>query len=168
MLSAPIGTLKRLATVATMILIGSVSAQAHVSLLLPNGGEVLQVGETYQVRWTVDIAHNLQNWDLWYSTTGAAPWTALATDLPPGSGAVGSIHTYDWTVPDDPSATVRVRVRMENTGTNYLDISDEDLTINAVAPTIPTMSEWGLALMTLLLLGAGVLLLRRRQVFAGA
>ena len=33
----------------------------------------------------------------------------IAADLPAGDTAAGTIHSYDWTVPDDPSAAVRVR-----------------------------------------------------------
>ena len=106
------------------------AAQAHVRLIAPNGGEELQVGSVFTIEWTIVIGHNLQNWDLWYSTTGVGgPWIPIATNLPPGSGAVGSIHTYDWTVPDAVSDQVRIRVRMDNSGTDYEDRSDNDFSI---------------------------------------
>ena len=115
------------------LLLSAVPASGHVTLLDPNGGEVLEVGSVFEIRWQINIAHNLQNWDLWYSTTGAGgPWITIAMNLPPGSGAVGSIHTYDWTVPDDPSVQVRVRVRMDNSATDYFDISNADLSIVSV------------------------------------
>lgn len=57
------------------------------------------------------------------------PWIPIATDLPPGSTNVGSIHEYTWTVPDDLSSKVRVRVRMDNSGTDYYDVSDSNLAI---------------------------------------
>ena len=105
-------------------------ASAHVVLDLPNGGEDLVVGSTYTIQWHIAIAHTLQNWDLWYSTTGAAgPWIPIAMNLPPGSGAVGSVHTYDWEIPDTPSDQVRVRVRMDNSGKDYEDISNANLSI---------------------------------------
>ena len=50
----------------------SAGAEAHVLLIQPNGGEVLAVGSVYQIQWTIAISHNLQNWDLTYSTTGLA------------------------------------------------------------------------------------------------
>jgi len=46
-----------------------------------------------------------------------------------GDTAAGSLHSFTWTVPDDPSTTVRVRVRQDNTGTDYFDVSDADLAI---------------------------------------
>ena len=50
-------------------------------------------------------------------------------DLPTGNSDAGSVHTYDWTVPDTPSDQARVRVRMDNSGTDYYDESKEDFTI---------------------------------------
>ena len=37
---------------------------------------------------------------------------------------MGSIHTYNWTVPAVVDSSVWVRVRMDNSGTDYLDVSD--------------------------------------------
>jgi hypothetical protein len=106
------------------------ASYAHVVLDDPNGGEVLETGSTFTVTWHIAISHALQNWDLWYSTTGSGgPWIVIATNLPPGSNAVGSVHTYDWTIPDALSTQVRVRVRMDNSGTDYYDFSNADLTI---------------------------------------
>ena len=111
-------------------------ARAHVRLIVPNGGEELEVGSIYTIEWTILIQHNQLNWDLWYSTTGpGGPWIVIAMNLPPGPFGVGSVHTYDWTIPNDPSDQVRVRVRMDNAGKDYYDISNGDLTI--VADTCP-------------------------------
>ena len=83
-----------------------------------------------QISWHVTISHDLQNWDLWYSVTGdGGPWIPIATDLPPGDGSVGAPHTFLWTVPAEDSNQVRVRVRMDNGGVDYFDISDADLTV---------------------------------------
>lgn len=106
-------------------------ALGHVILDAPNGGEVLQSGSTFTITWHIQIAHSLQNWDLWYSTTGSGgPWITIAMNLPPGDPSAGSVHTYDWTVPNAPSEQARVRVRMDNAGTDYEDISNADFTIS--------------------------------------
>ena len=115
-------------------------ARAHVRLDLPNGGEELEVGSIYTIQWTILISHSLQNWDLWYSTTGSnGPWTVIAMNLAPGSGAVGSVHTYDWTVPDDPDDSVWVRVRMDNSGMDYFDVSNAPFSI--VSPPVPCPAD---------------------------
>ena len=85
-------------------------------------------------------------------------------DLAPGSTENKSIHTYEWTVPDEPPEQVRIRVRMDNVATDYFDESDADLTIAAGAdPAIPTVSSWGMAAMTLFVLTAGTLIMPRKQ-----
>lgn len=105
-------------------------AQAHVRLLAPNGGETLDVGSTFTIRWRVLIAHNTQNWDLWYATTDAPrTWIAIATDLAPGDASVDSEHAYEWVIPDAITDLARVRVRMDNSATDYQDISNADFSI---------------------------------------
>lgn len=139
-------------------------ARGHVTLNDPNGGEVMEVGTTFTIEWQIAIAHSLQNWDLWYSNSGAGgPWMEIAMDLPPGDPTVGSIHTYEWTVPDDPTDQARIRVRMDNSGTDYEDISNADFTIETGDPSVPTVSACGLSVMTLLMLTAGTLVYRRRR-----
>lgn len=157
--------LRNLLVIVGTLSVTGVPAYGHVTLNTPNGGEVLEAGSGATIEWRILIQHNQLNWDLWYSTTGlAGPWLEIATDLPPGSPVAGSIHTYDWTVPDDPSAQVRVRVRMDNAATDYFDESDGDLTIEAsISPAIPTVSSWGMAAMTLLVLTAGTLIIRRTR-----
>lgn len=108
----------------------SAPVQAHVQLDSPNGGEQLEVGSVHTIQWHILISHSLLNWDLAYSTNGAAgPWIEIVSNLPAGSGAVGSVHDYDWTIPDNVSDQVRVRVIMDNSGTDYSDISNGNFSI---------------------------------------
>ena len=110
-------------------------AFAHVQLNDPNGGEQLQAGSVFTIEWQILIQHNLINWDLSYSTTSqSGPWTVIATDLAPGSQLVGSIHTYDWTIPDVNAPSAWVRVIMDNSATDYFDVSASPFTI---IPTNP-------------------------------
>ncbi len=120
----------RLVFVAALF-VAAGSTQGHTLLLNPNGGEVLPVGSVFTVRWQVTGGnYNPLNWDLWYSQTGAGgPWTELAFDLPAGSGANGSLHTYNWTVPFVVDDTMWVRVRMDNAGVDYLDVSNAPFSI---------------------------------------
>ena len=119
--------------VAVLLPVGQ--ASAHIRLITPNGGEKLEVGSTFEIRWTIVIRHNQLNWDVWYSTvSNTGPWTTVAMNLAPGSFVVGSQHTYDWTIPDDVDDTVWVRVRMDNSGTDYYDVNDEPFAIVAGCP----------------------------------
>jgi len=126
----------RTVTLALAILLPVGAASAHTRLIAPNGGEQLEVGSVFQVQWTIVISHTLLNWDLWYSTdSSTGPWTEIAMDLPPGPMEVGSEHTYDWTIPDAVDDSVWVRVRMDNSGTDYEDVSDQPFAI--VSPPCP-------------------------------
>ncbi|MEE9293479.1 MAG: DUF4215 domain-containing protein [Phycisphaerae bacterium] len=113
-------------------------ARGHVILNDPNGGEALEVGSVSTIEWQIQITHSLQNWDLWYSTTGpGGPWIEIAMDMSPGNPAAGSVHSYEWTIPDTPSNQTRVRVRMDNSGADYYDESDGDFTIVPAVPPLP-------------------------------
>ena len=111
------------------VLIVAIPAHGHVELNAPNGGELLEAGSVFTITWRIAIAHDLQDWDLELSTDGGIGWAPIAMDLPAGSSAVSSDHTYDWTVPNSPSNQVLVRVRMDNSGTDYYDESDAAFTI---------------------------------------
>lgn len=126
----------RLAALAVTVLAAFVvtpHAQAHIDLLKPDGGEKIDGGSTYTIEWIIIISHDLLNWDLWYSHEGpTGPWTEVAMDLPGGDSTPGTIHTYEWTVPDEPDDTVWFRVRMDNEATDYEGISEASFTINCV------------------------------------
>ncbi len=134
-------TASRLAAVTFITLVFAGNACAHVLLLGPNGGQQIQAGTTVIVSWEILASHDTQNWDLWYSTTGDnGPWIPIALNLPAGVIAEGTVHTHQWTIPATPSSQCRVRVRQDNSGTDWEDISDSDFTI-APATTIPEGSK---------------------------
>ena len=123
------------ALVAGVLLAVVGPAYGHIRLIVPNGGERLDVGSVFTIEWTILIQHNQLNWDLWYSTSGpTGPWIPIVMKLPAGDRSVGSVHRYEWAVPDAVSRRVRVRVRMDNAGTDYEDISDRNLRIQEPVP----------------------------------
>ena len=67
----PVIRIRSLFITAIVLASSATAARAHVNLLAPNGGEVLEVDSVFTIRWQILIAHNLQNWDLWYSTVGS-------------------------------------------------------------------------------------------------
>jgi hypothetical protein len=121
-----------------LALVGSLvptrSIQAHVELGSPNGGETLVGNSTSMIEWMPRVGmHDTQDFELWYSTVGeSGPWTIIAQNLPPGSLAIDSLHTYAWAVPNitDSSAWVRVR-QNNNVDADYEDVSDGSFSIAA-------------------------------------
>ena len=129
----------RLVGLAVVLGLFASPAQGHVNLLAPNGGEEMEgcPPPTFTITWKILIFHNQLNWDLWYSTNSAVgPWISIIQNLPPGSSAVGSIHTYNWTVPPVAADTVWVRVRMDNSGTDYYDVSNLPFSITPLAADV--------------------------------
>jgi hypothetical protein len=127
-------------------------AAGHIILSQPNGGETYAVGEVVTIRWNIGIAHALQNWDLWYTLSDPSvnsscidlpgSWTAIEMDVAPTctSGGGGTCSpgpcemTYAWTIPDGlNSDQVKIRVRMDNSATDYFDVSDAPFTITGAA-----------------------------------
>jgi hypothetical protein len=87
-----------------------------LTLNTPNGGESWTVGSQQQIRWSSsNVAGNIH---LDYSTNSFGSATDIVASMP-NSGV------FTWTIPNDPSANVRVRVSSTLTAT----ISD---TSNAV------------------------------------
>ena len=106
--------------------------RAHVGLDSPNGGESLTAGSSFAIDWHVEIRHNTLDWDLWYSLESSdGPWEEIALDLPPGNIDDGAPHTFDWTVPNVDDASAWLRVRQDNAGDDYYDVSDASFSISA-------------------------------------
>jgi len=113
-------TLGALIAVAVLTL----AAEAHVRLDSPNGGEAYAAGESIMVEWQILAGHQIEGWDLWYSTVSRqGPWTFIAT-APSGDTADYAIHQYYWTAPDLESSNVYFRIRQNTTfGTQWADTS---------------------------------------------
>lgn len=75
-------------------------------LLLPNGGEQLDVGTTYYIDWNENTYYN--NVRIEYSINGGLTWTLIANNYANGNGS------YPWTVPNIPSSNCLVRVLTTN------------------------------------------------------
>ena len=118
--------------VAAVAIVGASSrGYPHTTLFSPNGGEQLVSGDNFSVLWEVTISHDLENWDLWYSVVSdEGPWIDIVADLPGGDPSEGSVHSYDWLVPNVNAANAWVRVRMDNgLDQDYFDVSDDPFSI---------------------------------------
>lgn len=122
-------TIRTRATIAAAAVLAS-AASAHVALTSPNGGEVLLAGGQFEIVWQIAIPHNLENWDLAYRTEpGPDNWVSIVDDFEAGDSSAGSIHSFTWDVPNIIDDSVWVRVIMDNTATDYQDVSLEPFAI---------------------------------------
>lgn len=137
------------------------AASGHIKIVSPNGGESFTAGEVVTIEWCINIAHTLQNWDIWYSTGVTDPftecadqagtWLGIIPNIPPTCTNGGQnfcitpadpcCMQYFWTVPNINSSTVKIRIRMDNSGTDYFDVSDEVFTITGATSSPPVRNH---------------------------
>ena len=94
------------------------TVDAHVALDYPQGGETFYAGQSITIQWHIVIQHDLENWDLYFSTDGGTIWEPLKIDI------AGSQLEYNWTIPDEVTTTAKIKVVMDNTSADYDDISN--------------------------------------------
>jgi len=102
-----------------------------VSVLQPNGGEVLLGGEVYEIRWTASDAHlGLYPISIEYSPDDGSTWVPIASNEP-------NDGTYDWPVPliDTNRALLRITAvdRAHNEATS---VSEAHFVIDASPPSL--------------------------------
>ena len=74
--------------------IGSLSSIISVTVISPNGGEQLEIGSEYQVRW---IASNVADVSIEYSVDEGNTWAGIIDSIPSAAGQ------YIWVVPNSAS-----------------------------------------------------------------
>ncbi len=92
-------------------------SEAHVQLNNPTGGETFNPGDTVTVTWQILITHSTKNWDLFFSSDGGVTWDTIQVDIDKAA------LSYDWIVPATATNQGKVKIEMDNNGTNYNDIS---------------------------------------------
>ena len=110
-----------------------------VTLDLPNGGEVLMVGDTYQIQWTADDDLVICSDSIYYSTFNGTNWTFIASHS-------GNPQICDWIIPNTPSAQCLIKIVVFDVGGNSAeDISDAVFTIttDVLPPTIEVIEPNG-------------------------
>ncbi|MCK9995017.1 MAG: S8 family serine peptidase [Candidatus Krumholzibacteria bacterium] len=84
----------------------------------PNGGEIVTLGNPYELIWENPDNWNVDHSNLYYTIDDGENWVEIATDV---SGT-----SYTWIAPDTPSDEVRVRVFVyDNQGFLGYDSSDD-------------------------------------------
>jgi hypothetical protein len=98
-----------------------------IKVLAPNGGENLDVGSIYTIKWSsTSVTDPIR---IRYSTDNGVNWTIIADGIP-NSGE------YDWTVPDTKSSQCLVRINAVNVDGTPYDISDDTFSIGGVVATV--------------------------------
>ena len=72
-----------------------------IRVIAPNGAENWEIGSQHAITWE---SHYVDTVSILYSTTGLAPWTAIA------QGVDASLQTYMWTIPETPSTECKVLI----------------------------------------------------------
>lgn len=100
-------------------------AQAHVTLVSPEGGETIPGGSTFTVVWDAEDHDCVYN--IYYSPDGGTKWTVVALDIHQ------STRTYKWKVPDSATTKGMIRVLQDNkTGT---DLDGKSSTFRVTGPS---------------------------------
>lgn len=99
---------------------------ASVSVIYPNGGEVLIEGESTAITW--NSTGTVGNVLIEYTYDNGVNWTVIADD-------VGNTGSYSWTVPSTLSATCKVRISETPDGVP-VDESDNAFTIDKATPVV--------------------------------
>ncbi|BDS11782.1 T9SS type A sorting domain-containing protein [Aureispira anguillae] len=105
-----------------ILILAQNSFAQSITLVQPNGGEVLYACETYPVQWT-QTGTVSNYWNIDYSLDGGIIWTSVASNYLSTNGQ------FNWTVPNVQSSTVLMRVR-DALNTTTEDTSDAVFTIN--------------------------------------
>ncbi|MEO5617555.1 MAG: choice-of-anchor D domain-containing protein, partial [Candidatus Eisenbacteria bacterium] len=93
----------------------------QLDLLSPAGGENFKYGTTQKVAWSAALVPTV---DIDYRIGAFSPWLPIAAGVPAGPG------TFDWLIPDAPTATGQLRVRESGGGA-------EDLNASAFSIVVP-------------------------------
>ncbi len=121
----------------TAFIFQSAKAQT-VTVITPNGGEVLYACQSYNITWS-QTGNPSNYWNIDYSSNGGATWTSVASNLLISNG------TFAWTVPNLQSSTVIMRI-VDAANGNVTDQSNSNFSINIpVTVNIPNGGESWLA-----------------------
>ena len=91
-----------------------------ITVVSPNGGEIITAGSTYFIEWN---SQNVIDVKIEYSTDNGVNWISIIDSIP-------STGIYDWTVPSTFTTEGRVKIS-DLTDPNIFDISDQSFTIQS-------------------------------------
>jgi hypothetical protein len=96
-----------------------------VSIISPNGGEVVAAGSYYAISYSAADASGISHVDFYLSDDGGSTYEPVGIAVVPGSG-------YSWFVPNLPGSASMIRiVAYDMAGNSAFDESDVSFTITA-------------------------------------
>jgi hypothetical protein len=111
-----------------------------VTVLTPNGGEAIKLGQTFQISWEVPVASEAQvlGFDIFLSTDSGATFNIAIQDDPINPKLPAGARTFDWVVPGSLcTQTARVLVRATSIiGSRSSDSSNANFSITGPGPTV--------------------------------
>ncbi len=101
-----------------------------LTVTMPNGGEVWNIGEVDTITWIASDNIAVDSISILYSTNGGSDWNTISTGETNDS-------IYEWTIPQTPSTNCLVKIIAYDGFPNSTeDISDNTFTIHdAIPPT---------------------------------
>ncbi len=103
-----------------VLALAPVAVMAQTLILnVPNGGESWTVGDEHAIHW--DWTGSISNVKLEYSTDGGSTWIIIMS-------STTNDGNYQWTVPNSPSTTCRIKVT-STTDPGCYDMSNSNLAI---------------------------------------
>jgi|GEM_PF-1141504 len=104
-----------------------------LSLTSPNGGEAWQIGDRKQITWTHGGVSTIK---IEYSSDNGSNWNTIVQNVNADD------LSYNWTVPNSPSASYLVKITDE-TRSDIYDVSSANFTVGAITVTQPNgSSNW--------------------------
>lgn len=107
----------------------SISAPS-LTVIQPNGGELIEIGSNYDIQWTY---FGVENVNIEYRNSNSGAWNLIVSNVD------ATLGSYNWTVPNDPTNEASVRIT-DAVNSSILDISDNVFSIGTLFRTL-TISD---------------------------
>ena len=103
-----------------------------ITVTSPNGGEIWQVGCSYNITWTSTGVSNVK---IEYSSNNGSSWNTIV------SSYQASNNFYSWTIPNTPSGSCLVKIS-DVSNLSIFDISNSTFTITIGGVPINGLKAW--------------------------
>lgn len=107
----------------------------NITVLTPNGGELIQAGTTFAVTW--NNTTSIQNVKIEYTTDNGGNWTTIINSTSASGGS------YNWAIPAGlASSAMKIRISDAATSLLITDQSDNVFSVSSIQLTAPNGGEY--------------------------